>query len=49
MVECSDASGGASTDASSRFDGSLAGPAFYTRSLLATIQVHFVGDVPSNI
>ena len=49
MVERSDASGGASTDASPWFDDSLASRAFHARSLLATIQVRFIGEVPASI
>ena len=49
MVECSDASGGASGDASPLCGGSLASRAFHARSLLATIQVRFVGEVPASI
>ncbi len=49
MLKCSDASGEASTDASPRFDDSLASRAFHVRSLLATIQVRFIGEVPASI
>ena len=49
MLECSDASGEVSGDASPRFDGSLASRAFHARSLLATIQVRFIGEVPASI
>ena len=48
MVERSDASGGTSTDASPWFDDSLASR-FHARSLLTTIQVRFIGEVPSSI
>ena len=49
MVECSDASGGASGDASPLFDGALASRAFHARSLLATIQMRFIGEPPNSI
>jgi hypothetical protein len=49
MVECSDASSGASGGASPLCGGSLASRAFHARSLLATIQVHFIGYVPASI
>ena len=49
MVECSDASSGASGDASSLSGGLLANRTFHARSLLATIQVRFIGEVPASI
>ena len=49
MVECSDASSGASGDASPLCGGSLASRAFPARLLPATIQVRFIGEVPASI
>jgi hypothetical protein len=45
MIECSDASDGASP----LCGGSLASQIFHARSLLASIQVRFIGQVSASI